>query len=97
MALDRRLLDLLYCPVHKRPLRLAEASELALLAADPGTAQWRVDAPEAPLAGLVEPVSRLCYPVVDDIPVLLPEAGLQLPDPAALSASLANETSVARG
>lgn len=89
MAIDRRLLDLLYCPVHKRPLRLADAGELAALAAAPGTAQWRADAPAAPLHGLVEPVSRLCYPIVDDIPVLLPEAGVVLPETAAPSASLA--------
>lgn len=97
MALDRRLLDLLYCPVHKKPLRLAAVDEIAQLAAHPGIGQWLEGAEGAPLGGLIEPSSRTCYPIVDDIPVLLPEAGVVLPSPSGMSASLANPDAAGRG
>lgn len=82
MALDRRLLDLLCCPVTKMPLALAAADALERLriAAAAGQLQQRDGSvvAQAPQVALIESRSGWYYPVLDDIPVLLPEVALRV-------------------
>ena len=86
MPLDRRLLDLLCCPVNKLPLTLADRDALSRLqaAASSGLLLQRdgVAVTLAPQAALIESRSGWYYPIMDDIPVLLPEAALRVNAPA---------------
>jgi uncharacterized protein YbaR (Trm112 family) len=78
--MDKRLLDILCCPVTKSPLRLATGSELAALnraiAADKVSngAGARVTAPLA--AALVTRDARTAYRIDDDIPVMLADEAI---------------------
>jgi uncharacterized protein YbaR (Trm112 family) len=78
--MDKRLLDLLVCPVSKAPLRPLTMGELAVLnraisAGEVATVTGAAVA--APLvAGLITRDGRVIYPVVDDIPVMLSEASI---------------------
>lgn len=78
--MDKRLLDILCCPVNKTPLRLLRRDELKQLnqaIADGGVdtvAGERVS--EALDAGLITTDARVIYRIEDDIPVLLPEDGI---------------------
>ena len=78
--MDKRLLDLLVCPVSKAPLRPLSAGELsavnrAIAAGNVTTVTGA--AVTAPLAaGLITRDGRVIYPVVDDIPVMLSEASI---------------------
>jgi uncharacterized protein YbaR (Trm112 family) len=78
--MDKRLLDILCCPVTKSPLRLATGNELAALnraiAADQvnNGAGTRVTAPLA--AGLVTRDARTVYRIDDDIPVMLADEAI---------------------
>ena len=78
--MDKRLLDLLVCPVSKAPLRPLSAGELAALnrairAGEVATVAGAAVA--APLAaGLITRDGRVIYPVVDDIPVMLGDASI---------------------
>jgi uncharacterized protein YbaR (Trm112 family) len=78
--MDKRLLDILCCPVSKRPLRTLKAGELDILNAgiEKGQVQnvagekltQRVD------EGLVTTDGKVVYRVDDGIPVMLPEQGI---------------------
>lgn len=78
--MDKRLLDLLVCPVSKVPLRPLSAAELsavnrAIIAGGVTTVTGAVVT--APLmAGLITRDGRVIYPVADDIPVMLSEASI---------------------
>lgn len=78
--MDKRLLDLLVCPLSKVPLRPLSAGELsavnrAIAAGNVATVTGA--AVTAPLAaGLITRDGRVIYPVVDDIPVMLSEASI---------------------
>ena len=85
--MDKRLLDILCCPVSKRPLRPLTANERDHLngairagSVDTVAGEKVVD----PITeGLITTDGQLVYRVEDGIPVMLPEAGigtLQLPD-----------------
>lgn len=80
MALDRRLLDILCCPVSRRPLRLLRPDQLQWL--NERVARGEVlDVDHKPVAetlqaGLVTDDARVIYRIDDDIPVLLPESGI---------------------
>ena len=78
--MDKRLLDLLVCPVSKAPLRPLSVGELAVLnrAISAGEVATVAGAAVAtPLvAGLITRDGRVIYPVVDDIPVMLSEASI---------------------
>lgn len=78
--MDKRLLDLLVCPVSKAPLRVLSSGELAavnraIAAGDVITVTGTAVA--TPLtAGLITRDGRVIYPVVDDIPVMLSDASI---------------------
>ncbi|WP_426285232.1 Trm112 family protein [Luteibacter sp. E-22] len=78
--MDKRLLDILCCPVSKRPLRPLTATERDQLngairagAVDTVTGEKVAD----PITeGLITTDGQLVYRVEDGIPVMLPEAGI---------------------
>lgn len=78
--MDKRLLDILCCPVSKTPLRLLGGSELTRL--NQAIANGNVDTVNGtPVAkaldkGLITTDGKVIYRVEDDIPVLLPEEGI---------------------
>jgi uncharacterized protein YbaR (Trm112 family) len=85
--MDKRLLDILVCPVSKRPLRPLTANERdhlngAIRAGSVDTVAGEKVA-DTITEGLITTDGQLVYRVEDGIPVMLPEAGigtLQLPD-----------------
>jgi uncharacterized protein YbaR (Trm112 family) len=85
MALDKYLLDLLVCPDTKEKLALADTAQLGRLnqAIEEGSLKNKVGQPvrQALTAALVRVDGRVAYPVLDDIPVLLPDEAIPL-DPA---------------
>ncbi|KAF1009560.1 MAG: hypothetical protein GAK28_00200 [Luteibacter sp.] len=78
--MDKRLIDILCCPVSKRPVRPLTASERdslngAIRAGSVDTvAGEKVSAPLT--EGLITTDGKLVYRVDDGIPVMLPEAGI---------------------
>ena len=85
--MDKRLLDILCCPVSKVPVRPLTRPELEALntAIGGGQVQSVTGAPvqEALSEGLITTDRKLIYRVEDGIPVMLPEEGigtLQLSD-----------------
>jgi uncharacterized protein YbaR (Trm112 family) len=80
--IDKQLLDILACPETREPLHLADDALLAEL--NGAIAAGRIvnkagEAVEAPLeAGLLRQDRLVLYPIVDDIPVLLPNAAISL-------------------
>jgi uncharacterized protein YbaR (Trm112 family) len=78
--IDRRLLDILCCPVTKAPLRLASAAELEALnrAIAEGTVRTEAGAaPSGPAGGaLVTRDGRTIYRIEDDIPVMLADEAI---------------------
>lgn len=85
MPLDKYLLDLLVCPDTKEKLALADTAQLGRLnqAIEEGALKNKVGQPvrQALTAALVRVDGRIAYPVLDDIPVLLPDEAIPL-DPA---------------
>jgi len=80
--IDKKLLEILVCPEHHTPLRIAEEPLLERLNQAIGTGRVRNklgETVEEPLAGgLVSQDNVLFYPVVDDIPVLLVDEAIPL-------------------
>lgn len=78
--MDKRLLDILCCPVSKTPLRPLTSTELGALnrAIEAGQV---VTVAGAPVAGslreaLITTDGKVIYRIEDDIPVMLPEEGI---------------------
>lgn len=82
MALEPFFLEVVACPDTKRPLRLADAALLSRLnaAADKGKLKSKNQQLVEPKlqAALVRDDDVVCYPVWDDIPRLLVDAGIPL-------------------
>lgn len=80
MPVDGKLLEILCCPVSKTPLvRLPQGRLKKLNAAiEAGDVQYVHGEPvtEALREALITEDSRVIYPVVDDIPILLEEKGI---------------------
>jgi uncharacterized protein YbaR (Trm112 family) len=78
--MDKRLLDILCCPVSKTPVRLLGRNELDALNA--AIAQGQVDnvaggsVRERIDEGLITVDRKVIYRVDDGIPVMLPEEGI---------------------
>ena len=80
MPVDGKLLEILCCPVSKTPLRYLESSRLEKLnrAIEAGEVQT-VDGAvvDSPLTeALITEDSKVIYPVIDSIPVLLEDRGI---------------------
>lgn len=80
MPIDGKLLEILCCPVSKTPLTRLPASQLKKLnlAIDSGDA---LHVHGEPVSGklreaLITEDSKVIYPVIDDIPILLEEKGI---------------------
>jgi uncharacterized protein YbaR (Trm112 family) len=80
MPIDGKLLEILCCPVSKTPLVRLPPDKLKKLnaAITAGEVQYvRGEAVTEPLRdGLMTEDTRVIYPVVDDIPILLEEKGI---------------------
>ena len=80
MPIDGKLLEILCCPVSKSPLTRLPASRLKTLneAISAGEVQYvRGEPVDQPLReALITEDSRVIYPVVDEIPILLEERGI---------------------
>jgi len=78
--MDKRLLDIVCCPVTKLPLQLLDTDRLLRLNTAIGAGQLR-NRSALPVAGplaeaLVTRDGRLVYPVRDGIPLLLEEESI---------------------
>jgi len=80
MPIDGKLLEILCCPVSKTPLTRLPASRLKKLndAISAGAVQYvRGEAVADPLReALITEDSKVIYPVIDEIPILLEERGI---------------------
>lgn len=78
--MDKKLLDILACPVTRQPLALLDGPRLATLnaAIAAGGVRFGEHAPQAALReALVTRDGKRIYRIDDGIPVLLPEEGLE--------------------
>ncbi|MEO8223379.1 MAG: Trm112 family protein [Gammaproteobacteria bacterium] len=78
--MDKRLLDIVCCPVTKLPLQLLDSDRLAQLNAAISTGELQNRSsrslPETLAEALVTRDGRLVYPVLDGIPMLLEEESI---------------------
>ena len=80
MSIDRRLLDILCCPVSKRALKSMSREQLRRINDEIAAGRVR-DVENRPVAtalqdGLITDDGKVLYRIEDDIPVLLPEDGI---------------------
>lgn len=82
MAIDRKLLDVLCCPVTKQPVRVMKREEIKALneRISAGEVHYQDDqAVDAPLSeGLITANEERVYRVDDGIPVMLEERAINL-------------------
>lgn len=78
--MDKKLLDILACPVSRQPLALLDANRLKTLnaAIEAGGVRFGDHAQVEPLReALITRDGKRVYRIDDGIPVLLPEEGLE--------------------
>ena len=78
--MDKKLLDILACPLTRQPLALLDANRLKALnaAIEAGGVHFGEHAQTEPLReALITRDGRRVYRIDDGIPVLLPEEGLE--------------------
>ncbi len=82
MAIDRKLLDVLCCPVTKQPVRVMKRDEITALneRIQAGEVRYQDDEPvDTPLTeGLITDNEERVYRVDDGIPVMLEERAINL-------------------
>ena len=80
MSVDGKLLEILCCPVSKTPLTRLSGKRLKVLNAAIGEGEVqtvRGDTVDQPLReALITEDSKVIYPVIDDIPILLEDRGI---------------------
>lgn len=80
MPIDGKLLEILCCPVSKTPLTRLPAGKLKILnqAISSGDVQYIQGDPVTEILSeaLVTEDSKVIYPVIDGIPILLEEKGI---------------------
>jgi len=80
MSIDGKLLEILCCPISKTPLIRLSASRLEKLnrAIKAGEVQYVNDDPVTQTfrEALITEDSRVIYPVIENIPILLHEKGV---------------------
>ncbi len=80
MSIDRRLLDILCCPVSKSPLKPLSKDQLRWLNETIGAGGVAyIDGRAVTIGltdGLITEDGKVLYRIEDDIPVLLPEEGI---------------------
>jgi len=78
--MDKKLLDIICCPLTKLPLQLLDGTRLARLnsAIETGSVRARSESPvsEKLTEALVTRDGRLVYPVREGIPILLEEESI---------------------
>ncbi len=78
--MDKRLLDILCCPVSKTPVRMLGHGELAALNAAIDSGEVETIAGKAVSARISEALittdRKVIYRITDGIPVMLPEEGI---------------------
>jgi len=86
MAISQELLDILVCPETKQPVVLAESDLLEKLNAQiqDGTLKNRVGETVSEVidGALVREDKRCCYPIRDDIPIMLIDEAIPLGEDA---------------
>lgn len=84
--IDQSLLDILVCPETKQPLRVADSALLERLNASIGEGSVTNRGGETVSAGVQEALVRedgnVLYPVRDDIPIMLIDESIPLPQQA---------------
>ncbi len=82
MALDKRLLEILCCPVTRQPVLPASAAQLDALRRACAVGELKtvegVVVAAAPEAALVTRDLRRAYPIVEGMPVMLADQALDL-------------------
>ena len=78
--MDRRLLDILCCPVTKSPVRLLSSGELEALNRAIAEGAVRTESgialKSSAMAGLITRDGRTIYRIEDDIPVMLADEAI---------------------
>lgn len=78
--MDKRLLEILCCPISRVPVRSMQKKELAALnkAIEEGQVQFVDGSPvtDSLTEGLITEDRKVIYRIEDDIPVMLPDQGI---------------------
>jgi uncharacterized protein YbaR (Trm112 family) len=83
--MEARLMELICAPLTHAPVRLVNAQELSVINQSIQSQLIRNRAGELLQselkACLICDSDRICYPILDDLPVMIPDAAFYFPDP----------------